>query len=279
MTGEWIDRPATSEDYPHFVRLFPELGVPDPVPTQASWDEDLSRRALFLVAPDGSVVGYGLWALLESAGHVLHVIVDPAWRQRGVGAALMQAFAARFAGLGLTDWCLNVKADNLLAIRLYERFGFKHAHASTLFSFDWERIDRLPRESAALPARACDPAEDAALEAAFRKPAGRLALLRTQPGKVNLRLVDPARPGEVGLGVASFDPAFPGANLFAVARPTLAAPLLSVLRPFAAPGDASLKLLIEDDAALAAALRDAGALALFELFHMRGEIPPPGQSA
>lgn len=273
MKSEWAARPATSADYPHFVRLFPELGVPDPVPTQARWDEDLAPRALFLAAPDGAVVGYGLWALQGNTGYVIHVITDPALRQRGVGAALMEAFATRFRSLGLRAWCLNVKADNLPAIRLYERFGFERAYASTLFSFEWDRIARLPREDTALSARPAEPADDAALEAAFRKPPGRLAFLRAQPGRVCLRLVDPAHPDEARLGVASFDPAFPGTNLFAVARPTLAAPLLAALQPHATPGDASLKILVEDDASLGSTLRGVGAEILFELFHMRGEIP------
>jgi GNAT superfamily N-acetyltransferase len=273
MEYPFTERPATSGDYPHFARLFPELGVPDPIPTQARWDEDLSRRSLFLEALGGSVVGYGLWAVQGSTGYVINVVVDPAWRQRGAGAAVMEALAARLAGLGLTEWCLNVKTENLPAIRLYERFGFEQTYASTAFSLDWERVARLPREATVLAACPCDPADDAALEAAFRKPPGRLAFLRAQPGRVCLRLVDPAHPGDVRLGVASFDPAFPGTNLFAVARPTLAAPLLEALHPYAAPGEVSLKLVVEDDAALASALRGAGAEVLFEFFNMRGEIP------
>src|SRR5262249_38099866 len=138
---------------------------------------------------------------------------------------------------------------------------------------DWERAKDLPRVERELSARFIDEAEDAALEDAFAKPRGRLRQLRARSGMLLLRLVDPARPDEPRVAMAAFDPQFPGAPLFAVARPTLAAPLLDAIRAHARPGDASIFLLAEADRATDALLRAAGARVRFELLHMHGEIP------
>ena len=88
-----------------------------------------------------------------------------------------------------------------------------------------------------------------------------------------LRLVDQAHPDDPKVGITAFDPTFPGASLFAVARPTLAAPLLSAIRPHAPADQPGIKLMIEDDSQLNAVLRASGAITRFELLHMRGEIP------
>jgi GNAT superfamily N-acetyltransferase len=270
--GEWFSRPAISDDYPHFARLFPELGVDDPLPSLERWDQDLVHRALFLEA-DGVPIAYGLWAILEQIGYVINVVVDPLARRRGAGMALMQAVAARLRHAGCVRWCLNVKVDNTPAIRLYERCGFARTYASIAFVFDWDCLSRLPREDTPVEVRPVDPAEDAALEAAFNQPAGRFAHLRVRPEREILRLVDPAHRDEVRVGVAAFDPSFPGASVFALARPSLAAPLLSAIRRHVPSGHTPIKLFVEDDASLDAALRAAGATVRFELLHMRGEIP------
>jgi hypothetical protein len=185
----------------------------------------------------------------------------------------MEAIAAHLRRGGCSRWCLNVKVDNVPAIRLYERCGLVRAHASTSLAFDWACLERLPREATEVEVRPVDPAEDAALEAAFNQPPGRFAHLRVLPSRVILRLVDPAQPDEVRVGVAAFDPTFPGASPFSVARPTLAAPLLAAIRPHASPADTEIKLHVEDDAPLDAALRAAGAAVRLEMLHMRGEIP------
>jgi len=272
MPKEWSLRAATAEDYPHYQRLFPELGVDDPIPSRERWEIELMPRTRILEA-SGQPIAYVLWAKLETMGHVLHVVVDPAWRRHGAGAALMEATAEELLREGCSRWCLNVKVDNTAAIRLYERFGFSVAYASTALTLGWDRVADLPQEALEVEAGPIDEAEDAALEGAFQKPAGRLRQLRERLGMVLVRLVDPAHPEEKKLGIAAFDPQFPGAALFAAARPTLASPLLSALRSHARPGDTKLQLLIEGDPALVASLRAAGALVRLEIVHMVGEIP------
>ncbi len=222
---------------------------------------------------EGAPIAYAWTKPFGETGRVMHVVVDPAWRGRGAGARLMEAVADRLRAAGCAHWELNVKTDNVPAIRLYERVGFSAAHRSAALWFPWERVAALPSIVGAAPpveARAIEPAEDAALEAAFGLLAGRLAQLRAL-SRVLVKLVDPADSAAPAVGVASFFQAMPGAYPFVVARPALAAPLLAALREHAGAGDARIHLIVEDDA-LTAALVAAGGVVSFELFHMVGAL-------
>jgi GNAT superfamily N-acetyltransferase len=272
MSPDLTVRAATEADYEHFALFFAELGVDDPVLPPDRWLVELCPHTI-LLGPAGAPVAYGMAMPLDGFGYVHHVVVHSSCRGRGVGRALLSALAVRLRGLGCTRWCLNVKIDNQPALALYERFGFRRMFASTALSLEWDAVGLLPREDAAPEARVVEAGEDAALEAAFDMPPGRLANARARPGRVLLRLADPARPAEAKLGVACFDPAFPGAAPFLVARPSLAAHLLESLRPHARPGDAFLRLMIENDAPLTATLRAAGAKTWLEAYHLRGDIP------
>ncbi len=277
MDTRWITRPAGPEHYEAFVRLVPELGVPDPIPDRARWEAEIRSDMLFL-EHDGAPVGYAWGKAFGDTGRVMHVVVDPAWRGRGVGGALMAAIAERLRAAGCRRWALNVKIDNVPAIRLYESLGMRRAYRSAALWLPWEGVAALPREAegsgSTVTARAVEPAEEAALEAAFALLPGRLADLRAR-GRVLVRLVDVACPDEARVGLAAFDTEFPGAFPFAVARPALAAPLLEALRRHARPGDARIHLLADRDDALVAALRAAGGIISFELFYMEGYLSPP----
>ena len=92
----------------------------------------------FVVAeePGGAIVGY-IMARVETGlgyihrfitqkGHVISIAVDPAYRRRGIGRALMlesmKAMKERYGG---KEVFLEVRVSNEPAIRLYEKLGFK----------------------------------------------------------------------------------------------------------------------------------------------------------
>ena len=272
MTRTLIARPATAADLDHFARLFPDLGVDDPLPTRERWERSLAPDTMFF-EEGGAVVAYAYVQTLQAVGYVRHLVVDPAHRGRGVGRAVMDAVAARLRAAGCSRWCLNVKPDNAPALRLYRSAGMEVAYESTAFRFGWDLVERLPRGGRAVIARAAEPGEDTAVEDAFGLPAGQLAAARARSGLVLLRLVDPAAPGDARVGIASFDPGFPGAFPFRVAASALAAPLLEALRPYARPEPPYMQVVIEDDTALTHALIDAGATVQLSALHLRGGIP------
>ncbi|HEY4117285.1 MAG TPA: GNAT family N-acetyltransferase [Byssovorax sp.] len=273
MNERVTSRAATPGDHATFLRLFAELEVDDPMPPLEAWTKTM-MPGVSILERAGETVGYGLSFPLGEVGYVFHVVVDPARRRERIGYDVMRAVAARLRGLGCARWCLNVKRDNAPAIRLYERVGMKRVYGSSAIDVPWSVPASLPAAPEGVTACVVDPADDAAIEAGWSMPRGRLAQQRAQPERVLFRVVDPARPGEVGLGVACFARAFPGAFPFRVASIDLASPLFAVIRAHARPDDASLHVLVEDDDALANALVERGASVRFDLWHFEGDLPP-----
>jgi hypothetical protein len=67
-------RDATSGDYAAFVRLFPALGVPDPLLTTSQFETQMLPRAI--VAEEGDTLGYAHWRFYGPTAHVAHVVVE-----------------------------------------------------------------------------------------------------------------------------------------------------------------------------------------------------------
>lgn len=97
--------------------------------------------AYLAMTPNGTVAGYLLGALDEATGFDdfaaaavqfpahLHVNLSPAFRNRGIGAALIEAFAADAARAGAKGVHVVTSAD-ARNVRFYERVGF-HPRART----------------------------------------------------------------------------------------------------------------------------------------------------
>jgi ribosomal protein S18 acetylase RimI-like enzyme len=265
-------RPARPDDHSDFARLFPELGVDDPVPDAGAWAAHQCPTTVML-EDDGEVVGYVYYEVMGDLGYVRNVVVDPGFRRRGLGLAAMLDLAARLRARGCTRWCLNVRPDNAPALALYRAVGMTTAYRSAALRFAWAVVDALAQPDMSFETCPIDPAEDDAIAAAFALPPGQLAGLRAHPRRVHLRLRDPADPGAPGLGFASFDPEFPGAYPFRVARAAYARPLLAALRPYALPDRPYMQIVAEDDDELTAALLAAGAQLRLEILHLRGALP------
>ncbi len=207
-------RSARPDDYPEFLRLFPELGVPEPPPTAEHFAERLVPRALFATEA-GEVAGYASWQVYGRAAHVVHVIVDRRHRRCGIGRALMDALRTRAGGAGCTRWYLNVKRDNEAARRLYERCGLRVDCEGWAVEMDWSCADNLLDDSAEAVAFTPDVQQELAACAQFGLEPERLARRRASGHIVPCAL----REGDSIAGFASFDPASPGAYPFCVARP------------------------------------------------------------
>lgn len=264
-------RPAGADDYATFARLFPELDTGDPVPTTAHWSAEIAPNT-WLFEQDGELVGYLYFERLAGVGYIRHVVVVPAGRGQGLGVAMLRAAAADLRAAGCATWCLNVKPGNLPAVRLYERVGMREAYRSSALRFLWAQTEQLTPPDRSLETCPIDPAEDAAIEAAFALPRGQLAGGRAS-GRVLLRLRDPADPGVADLGFASFNPEFPGAFPFRLADPAYAAPLLAGLRPYARPDLPNMGIVAEADPGLTARMLAIGATVHLEFSHFSGPVP------
>lgn len=269
-----VHRPATPADYPVFARLFLELATGDPTPSPEPWARDIAPQT-WLFEQDGAVAGYLWFQRLDGVGYVRHVVVAPELRARGLGGAMLRALADDLRAGGISRWCLNVKPDNLPALRLYEGLGMRETYRSAALRFPWSFVDGLPPTDRSLGTCPIDPAEDAAIEAAFDLPPGQLALNRARPRVALRRLHDPEDPAAVALGFAAFDPDFPGAYPFRVAAPALAKPLLDGLRPHAEKPD--MGLVVEADPGLVDLLVRHGARVHLEIVHLEGTVPGSAQ--
>jgi ribosomal protein S18 acetylase RimI-like enzyme len=263
-------RGATAHDYAAYAVMFRQLGLDDPTPSAERFATDLAPRTL-ICERDGESIGYVYYDQLAVNGYIRNLVVAPAARGAGVGAALLTAAARQLRERGVTDaWHLYVKADNAGAIRLYERFGMRVEHRSVALRFAWANLDRLPADHTHVTVLPVPAEDDDDVERALGILGGRLGVSRSRSGNVMLQLRDDQL---APVGVACFDPAFPGAFPFCTTRPALAAPLLGALAPHARPGDLDLQVVIEDDDALADALIAAGAVVRMRLLHYAGPLP------
>ena len=86
------------------------------------------RHVMFVACEDEDVLG-SAYGLLDrergDAGRVGGVWVEPAWRRRGVGRALLQEVFGWARARGLSRLCLSAPAHSPAAIALYSRVGFR----------------------------------------------------------------------------------------------------------------------------------------------------------
>jgi ribosomal-protein-alanine N-acetyltransferase len=69
-------------------------------------------------------VGHGVIDLILDEAHLLNITVAPACQGRGLGLVLLTHLMQRARQRGGQECFLEVRASNLSAYRLYERFGF-----------------------------------------------------------------------------------------------------------------------------------------------------------
>jgi ribosomal-protein-alanine N-acetyltransferase len=76
-------------------------------------------------AHTGALIGYAIVSRYVDAWHVMNLAVEPVYRRRGVGTALLERLFEATAGDGRRGYTLEVRVSNTGAMRLYERAGFR----------------------------------------------------------------------------------------------------------------------------------------------------------
>ncbi|HNY01195.1 MAG TPA: GNAT family N-acetyltransferase [Bacteroidales bacterium] len=77
---------------------------------------------------DGKVAAVGLGVLEDRYLGIFDIVVDPAFRKRGLGYTVTSALMQRGREMGADTAYLQVLCDNLPALRLYERLGFREIY-------------------------------------------------------------------------------------------------------------------------------------------------------
>jgi GNAT superfamily N-acetyltransferase len=264
----FVVRDAVDADYGVFARLFPELGVDDPLASHEQFAARMLSRTVIL-EEDGRARGYAFWQAYGATAHVVHVVVDPLARGRGAGRSLMDAIELRVRREGCARWYLNVKQENAPAIRLYERCGMRIELEGWALRTAWSQIALLPASPAGPVAFAPGVEDDSVLAACFDLDPERLALLRARPGFVLLAL----READAPVAFAAFDPAFPGVHTVRVAYDEATRALFDALHPHAR--EDRVFIFVEGNRALLEALERVGAERRHSLFRMGAPLAGP----
>ena len=118
----------TVDDIPA-VQLVENASFPVPWPANAFRHElTQNKNAHYIVAREGErIVGYaGLWLSLDEA-HITTFAVLPDYRRRKIGERMLVSLFDRAEHLGAEWLTLEVRASNLPAQKLYEKYGFRRA--------------------------------------------------------------------------------------------------------------------------------------------------------
>ena len=124
LTDSVVVRAAEDADIPA-VAVLETLCFSIPWSEKALSDTLHSPYAkLFCAELDGQVIAYGGVYLLGDDADITNIATHPDYRRRGAAAAVLQALTAFAREHGSSSLHLEVRASNVPAIALYERFGF-----------------------------------------------------------------------------------------------------------------------------------------------------------
>jgi len=120
-------RTASHQDIPEIQRLEDESFVDDAFSHRRIAYLVKKAKSATLVYEDGGIRGYILLLFRNdtSAARVYSICVHPAYRKKGIGAALMRAAEKLAKERKCTKMTLEVSESNSDAIALYRSFGFE----------------------------------------------------------------------------------------------------------------------------------------------------------
>ena len=106
---------------------------------------DSPDRAQFVARADGEIIG--TVSLIRKPGRMRHrgvfgISLKRAWWGCGAAAAMTEAALAFARENGFVQLDIEVRSDNVRAIRLYEKYGFrKLCTFPAFFRFDGQNVD------------------------------------------------------------------------------------------------------------------------------------------
>ena len=119
-------RAMTWRDIPALTALEPALFVDDAWSERTWWAElaGRPRRSYVVAVQNGTVAGYAGVNRGGEVADVMTIAVAPAAQGRGMGSTLLDWLIADARNSGAEHLMLEVRADNVVARRLYSGAGF-----------------------------------------------------------------------------------------------------------------------------------------------------------
>lgn len=86
-----------------------------------------SSNSKYIIAKtnDGEIIGFAGIKIIVDTADIMNIVVKKSWRKQGVGNLLLSNLISICKISNLSSLSLEVNEDNLPAIHLYEKFGFK----------------------------------------------------------------------------------------------------------------------------------------------------------
>lgn len=109
-------------------------------PNLALWVDNFERMTVAML--DGEFVGYSLWKPEEGFAELYTISVSEAYRRRGIGRVLLDAYGVAAQGSGCTHLGLSVRPDNPARL-MYECAGFVSVGADSNGYLRYERANGL----------------------------------------------------------------------------------------------------------------------------------------
>lgn len=87
--------------------------------------ESSSSKYIIAKTNDGEIIGFAGIKILVDTADIMNIVTKKSWRNQGVGNLLLNSLVSLCKKLNLSSLSLEVSEDNLPALHLYEKFGFK----------------------------------------------------------------------------------------------------------------------------------------------------------
>ena len=87
--------------------------------------ESPNSKYIIVKTNDDEIIGFAGIKILVDNADIMNIVVKKSWRNQGVGNLLLNNLISICQDLNLLSLSLEVNEDNLPAIHLYEKVGFK----------------------------------------------------------------------------------------------------------------------------------------------------------
>lgn len=87
--------------------------------------ESIDSKYIVAKTNDGEIISFAGIKIIVDTADIMNIVVKKSWRNQGVGNLLLNNLVSLCKNLNLSSLSLEVSENNIPAIHLYEKFGFK----------------------------------------------------------------------------------------------------------------------------------------------------------
>ena len=115
-------RPATPDDYPYYLEVYPDLEIDQPPASEAVWN-NRDLPTVTIIMQGGQPVGY-IWVLEYDVVYYLeYFVVGRVHRGKGIGTKALKSIKSHAKKLGYGRWGLDCDINHQLPHKMYTKAG------------------------------------------------------------------------------------------------------------------------------------------------------------